>query len=86
MTDTNIDFEGTLWGYATTSITVLLQIPTGVTENVYLVGWMQDGASLVAWGEMVGTVALFDGVGSNVVVPSISTAGAGSGPSSRGSR
>ena len=70
MTDTNIDLQGEgTFGIASTSMSVLLQIPTGVTETVYLVAYMVDGAPLEAWGEMVGTVGLFDGVGNNVVVP-----------------
>jgi hypothetical protein len=86
ITETNVDYEGTAYGIATTSITVLIQIPTGVTETVYLVGYLQDGAELSAYGEMVGTVALFDGLGSNVVIPSEAQGGTGSGPGARGER
>lgn len=83
VTEANIDIESVAYGIATTSVTVLLQIPTGVTETVYLVGYMVDGAPLEAWGEMVGTVALFDGLGNNVTVPIKTTGGATSGPGSR---
>ena len=87
VTEANVDFqEDGVWGIATTSITVLIQIPTGVTENVYLIGYMQDGGPLQPWGEMVGTVALFDGMGNNVQIPEKSTQGASGGAATRGDR
>lgn len=87
VTATNIDIpdDGT-YGIASTPITVLLYVPTGVTETVYLVGYMVDGAPLQAWGEMVGTVALFDGVGNNAVMPTVSAGVRTGGPGARGAR
>lgn len=87
VTDTNIDIpDDATYGIATTSITVLLYVPTGVTETVYLVGYMVDGTPLQAWGEMVGTVGLFDGVGNNVVMPTTSAGVPTSGPGGRVAR
>jgi hypothetical protein len=88
VTAEDVDFgdDNGVWGVATTSITVLIQIPTGVTDNVYLIGYVLDGGGVMeAYGEMVGSVALFDGLGNNVSIPA-TTSGASGGPGARGDR
>jgi hypothetical protein len=81
----SIDDGETITDYAvgSTSISVLLPIPSGVTENVYLIGWLSQGSAVVSYGEMVASVANFDGTGTNVQIPETTGGRPGSGPSQR---
>jgi S-layer homology domain len=89
-TDINISFEGDEGleelAVGSTSLSVLLTIPSGVTENVYLIGWLDHGSAVFTYGEMVASVANFDGAGGNVQIPVTSGDRPGSGPSRQGSQ
>jgi hypothetical protein len=70
-------------GIGSTSLSVLLTIPSGVTETVYLYGFLERGTAVLTYGEMVATVANFEGTGGNVQIPDTSGGRPGSGPAQR---
>lgn len=91
VTELNVSAEDELgavteFAVGSTSLSVLLTIPSGVTEDVYLVGWLDKGTAVLTYGEMVASVANFNGTGANVEVPATSGERPGFGPSRQGVR